>query len=495
MSKTVRRLAGGLGFLSPNLLGFLVFTLVPLVISFLMAFTNWDIRRHNMFTAESIQYVGLGNFRRLFAEPDFLQYFGNTLFFMLGIPISMAGSLGAALLLNRDLGSGHQGAGRHGVWAWVLCTAVLTGALTLLVALGCGATATLLCLLSLAVTILIGGSAGGSTVYRSIFYSPSFTAGVATMLLWKKMYSPHTGPVNGVLAPVLTRLEGAVNSVPPGWVQAGSILGAAAVAYLLGRSAFRLARAWRDGEAGAVSIGVAVALLVAPVVLAPAWSPTWASSAIVVGAGLLAAGYLALQVARGRRYHCTIDSGLAITAIPAGVVAALACALLGMSYVAYHLPTMCQAGLKPPDWLGAYHWAKPALMIMGFWASIGSGNMLMYLAGLSNISPELYEAADIDGASSSQRFWHITWPQLAPVTFFIFVMSVIGGLQGGFETARTMTNGGPAGSTTTISYFIYNEGFVTGRLGYASAASWALFLLVFVVTLFNWRFGNKYTGE
>jgi multiple sugar transport system permease protein len=134
-------------------------------------------------------------------------------------------------------------------------------------------------------------------------------------------------------------------------------------------------------------------------------------------------------------------------------------------------------------------------MIMGFWASIGSGNMLMYLAGLSNISPELYEAADIDGASSSQRFWHITWPQLAPVTFFIFVMSVIGGLQGGFETARTMTNGGPAGSTTTISYFIYNEGFVTGRLGYASAASWALFLLVFVVTLFNWRFGNKYTGE
>ena len=78
----------------------------------------------------------------------------------------------------------------------------------------------------------------------------------------------------------------------------------------------------------------------------------------------------------------------------------------------------------------------------------------------------------MDGASSLQRFWHITWPQLAPVTFFIGVMGIIYGLQGGFEMARVMTMGGPAGSTTTLSYFIYLEGFETGRLGYASAAAW-----------------------
>lgn len=490
MSRTLGKIWTGLGFLGPNGLGFLVFTLVPLVISFLMAFTNWDIRRHNMFSGEAVRFAGLANFVRLFAEPDFMQYFGNTLFFMMGIPISMAGSLGAALLLSRDLGSS-----RGRVWRWMLCTALLTGALSLLVALGCGATATTLCLFGLAVTILAGGSAGGTTVYRAIFFSPSFTSGVATFLLWKKIYSPHTGPVNGVLAPLLTGLEGVVNAVPPGWIQAGGLLCAAAIAFLLFRSALRLARAWRDGEAGAFSVVLAVVLLATPVALALFWSPTWATSAIVVGSGILSAGHLALCTAHRRLYPCSGDRGLAITAIPAGAVAVLACALLGMTCVMHHLPAMCRTGLTPPNWLGAYHWAKPALMIMGFWASIGSGNMLMYLAGLSNISPELYEAADMDGASKSQRFWHITWPQLAPITFFIFVMSVIGGLQGGFETARTMTAGGPAGATTTISYFIYSEGFITGRLGYASAASWALFMLVFSVTLFNWRFGNKYTGE
>ena len=78
----------------------------------------------------------------------------------------------------------------------------------------------------------------------------------------------------------------------------------------------------------------------------------------------------------------------------------------------------------------------------------------------------------------------------APVTFFIFVMSVINGLQGGFEMARVMTQGGPAGATTTLSYFIYTEGFETGRLGYASAVAWALFALVFAVTLVNLKFGK-----
>ena len=134
-------------------------------------------------------------------------------------------------------------------------------------------------------------------------------------------------------------------------------------------------------------------------------------------------------------------------------------------------------------------------MIMGLWASIGSNNMLLYIAGLTNIPPELYEAADIDGASKFQRFWNITWPQLAPITFFIFIMSVIGGLQGGFETARTMTKGGPAGSTTTLSYFIYTQGFETGRFGSASGVAWTLFAMVLVVTLLNWKFGSRYVND
>ena len=134
-------------------------------------------------------------------------------------------------------------------------------------------------------------------------------------------------------------------------------------------------------------------------------------------------------------------------------------------------------------------------MVMGFWGAIGSNNMLLYLAALTNVPGELYEAADIDGASSFQKFWNVTWPQLAPTTFFIVVMAMIGGLQGGFEMARTMTNGGPAGATTTLSFSIYTEGFVTGRLGYSSSFAWVLFAMVFSITMFNWKFGSRYVND
>lgn len=489
-NKEVRQLASGLGFLAPNLLGFLVFTLIPLVISFAMVFTNWDIRRHNMFSDESIRFVGLENLRRLFAEPDFMQYFGNTMFFMLGMPLGIAGSLGAALLLNEGPGKGGSR-----LRQLVFVTVLLTGSCCILTALGMGATATTLCFLVLAATILAGGAAGGTTVYRSLFYVPSFTAGVATMILWKKMYSPHTGPVNMALSPLLSRLEAGVKAVPSGLVQAGSLVLVVAATALILRWVWRMVREWRDGEVGLVPVLLSAGLLAVPVVMARAWTPTALAAGISQVAGLAGALALAGALLWPRKYKCPADCGLSVIVIGGGTVSAVASALLGLSIVVHSLPEMAAKGLEAPNWLGAYHWAKPALMIMGLWGAIGSGNMLLYLAGLSNISPELYEAADIDGASRKQRFWHVTWPQLAPTTFYIVVMSVIGGLQGGFEVAQVMTGGGPAGSTTTLSYFIYSEGFVTGRLGYASAASWAMFFMVFAVTMFNWKFGNKYTGD
>jgi multiple sugar transport system permease protein len=169
--------------------------------------------------------------------------------------------------------------------------------------------------------------------------------------------------------------------------------------------------------------------------------------------------------------------------------------LLGLANVTHHLPAMATDGLAAPEWLTEYYWAKPSIMIMMLWAAIGSNNMLLYIAGLNNVPVELHEASSIDGASTWQRFYHVTWPQLAPVTFFIVVMSIIWGLQGGFEMARIMTEGGPAGATTTLSYFVYSEGFLTGRLAYASGIAWTLFFLVFAVTLFNWRFGNRYVND
>ena len=158
---------------------------------------------------------------------------------------------------------------------------------------------------------------------------------------------------------------------------------------------------------------------------------------------------------------------------------------LGKVFSVLHLP------IRPPEWLNDVAWAKPALMLMGFWSSIGGVNMILYLAALQQVPLELYEAADIDGAGGWQKFKAVTLPMLSPTTFFIFIMSVIGGLQGGFMQANILTGGGPAGATTTIDYFIYTKAYVSWEMGYAAAIAWILFVLVFIVTLINWRIGGK----
>tara|TARA_B100000029_G_scaffold437755_1_gene453174 strand:- start:402 stop:1346 length:945 start_codon:yes stop_codon:yes gene_type:complete len=144
-----------------------------------------------------------------------------------------------------------------------------------------------------------------------------------------------------------------------------------------------------------------------------------------------------------------------------------------------------------PGWLIDANWAKPALIIVFVWASAGGFSMVLYLAGLQNIPTELYEAAEIDGANWWIQLRYITIPQLAPTSFFIFVTSIIGGLQGGFEAAYIMTGGGPGGSTTTISYYIYTQAYEQLEVGYAATISMVLFVLIFIATLFNWRYGGK----
>jgi len=147
-------------------------------------------------------------------------------------------------------------------------------------------------------------------------------------------------------------------------------------------------------------------------------------------------------------------------------------------------------GMEGPMWLTDPHWAKPALMLMGCWLAAGGTSMILYLAALQNVPLELYEAAEIDGAGAWRKFLTITWPSVAPVTFFIVTMGLIHGFQSGFEAAYIMTGGGPAGTTTTIGYYIYNTAYVNFEMGYAATIAWALFLLVLVITLLNWRFGK-----
>lgn len=486
-----RRLLTGLGFLLPNILGFLAFTLVPLALSFAMAFTDMDFFRHNPFRDEPIRFVGLENFAWLFGHPEFWHYLRNTFFLMLGLPFAIAGSLGAALLLTRVNR-------RPGLipGALVLATVVLTGSLLALRASGMSEAGVWFIFGLTAATALVAGVFTGGTIYRTLFYLPHFTSGVATFVLWKKLYNPQTGPINYALDPVLDGVTDVIQAAP-GWFGVGlPVLAGVAGTLLAGWQLRRLRQHWDDATAGQVAVGFGAAMVMLPTGFLLYWLGL--STGLAAGFALGAAAILTiLIVRRPRRWgpKCPIDTGLsAEIALALGLVPLLILSAAGVT-LGPALPALATTGIEPPNWLGDYAWAKPAIMVMALWAAIGSNNMILYLAGLSSIPPELYEAADMDGASPTQRFWHVTWPQLAPVTFFIFVMGIIHGLQGGFEMARVMTLGGPAGSTTTLSYFIYIEGFETGRLGYASAAAWVLFALVFVLSLLNFRFGNRGTND
>jgi multiple sugar transport system permease protein len=307
-------LGPAVGFLLPNFLGFLVFTAGPLIYSLVVSFSNWDLTQ-----PASMAFIGVSNFLDLLQDPNFHLYFVNTVYLMLGIPISMMGSLFVAILLSQKL--------------------------------------------------------KGMTIYRTLFYLPSFTSGVALMILWKALYNPDHGPIDYIINSLNHAIG--IHAVAPDWLL---------------------------------------------------------STKNIFGIDVEKVGFNPKQFGLG---------------------------------------------------------ARDAMIIMGVWTAIGGNNMLLYLAALTNVPPELYEAAELDGASKWDCFRHITWPQLAPTTFFIIVMSVIGGFQSGFDTARIMTQGGPAGTTTSMSYYIYQKAFEQFQMGYASAVSWLLFLIIFTITVINWKLGNK----
>jgi ABC-type sugar transport system permease subunit len=146
-------------------------------------------------------------------------------------------------------------------------------------------------------------------------------------------------------------------------------------------------------------------------------------------------------------------------------------------------------GLDPVQWLYDPNTAMLAVILMSIWKSIGY-TMIVYLAGLQSIPTSLYEAARVDGASPIRQFWSITIPMLKPTTFFILVMSCINSFMV-FEQVNIMTNGGPMNATTTVVHQIYLRGFQDFQMGYASAMAMVLFAITFIITIANFRYGNK----
>jgi multiple sugar transport system permease protein len=146
-------------------------------------------------------------------------------------------------------------------------------------------------------------------------------------------------------------------------------------------------------------------------------------------------------------------------------------------------------GLHGPAWLADPSWSKPALIIMSVW---GTGNaMVIYLAGLQNVPQELYEAAEIDGASAWQRFRHVTLPVIAPVVAFNGIMALISAMQL-FAQAYIMSeaangngnasDGNPERSTLFYTIYLFSTAFQDLRMGYASAMAYILFLITAALT-------------
>ncbi len=142
-------------------------------------------------------------------------------------------------------------------------------------------------------------------------------------------------------------------------------------------------------------------------------------------------------------------------------------------------------GIEGPGWWTDPVWAMPSIILASAWKDLGFV-MVILLAGLQAISPELLDAAKVDGAGWWRRLWSVTLPLLSPSTFFVIVISLINGFQV-FDQVYAMTGGGPNGASTVVVQQIYDLTFRYGAAGEASALSWMLFAVILAVTLIQVR--------
>lgn len=147
---------------------------------------------------------------------------------------------------------------------------------------------------------------------------------------------------------------------------------------------------------------------------------------------------------------------------------------------------------NPPKWIADPQFALLSVMMIQVWMSIGY-NMIVYMAGLQSIPKDLYEAADIDGANGWVRFFRITLPMLSPTTFFLLITGIIYTFKV-FDLIAVLTQGGPAGSTNMIVWYLYETAFTNLKMGYASAMAMILFLCILVITFLQWIGQKKWVN-
>lgn len=284
----LRETLAGYAFVGPMVLLATVLTIIPILLSFIISFTDWNF----IAGLKSINFIGLDNYTNMFSDEDFTKSMVNNFLLILVIPISL--------------------------------------------------------MISLILAVLINNATYFKDFFKVIYFMPFISSFVAVAVLWRVLYHPTSGPINGFL----------------------------------------------------MAIG--------------------------------------------------IDN--------------------------------------PPAWLADPSFSLISVMIIMIWAGIGF-EMIIFMAGLQNIPKDLYEAADIDGASKVRQFFKITIPLLSPTTFFLLITGIVGSFKV-FDLIMILTNGGPAGSTSVIVFYLYKVAFIQLKSGYASAIGIMLLLIILLITIVQW-FGQK----
>ena len=158
---------------------------------------------------------------------------------------------------------------------------------------------------------------------------------------------------------------------------------------------------------------------------------------------------------------------------------------------------LSQIGISGPGWLTDASWALPSLALISLWGSMGGNQMLIFLAGLQGVPEQLYESAELDGASAVRKFVHITLPMISPSIFFNLVLGIIGALKV-FAMAFIATRGGPNYATWFYALHIYRHAFEYFEMGYSSSLAWIFAIVLFGFTFVQVRASRRwvyYMGE
>lgn len=146
--------------------------------------------------------------------------------------------------------------------------------------------------------------------------------------------------------------------------------------------------------------------------------------------------------------------------------------------------------IEGPNWLGHTDWAMLSVSLVVVWLGTGYW-MVIFLAGLLDIPKDYLEAAEVDGASFWQSFWHITLPQLTP-TIFYYITNALITVWVAFEIVYVMTSGGPANATLMPAVHIYNIAWAELRMGYASAIAWVMAIIIFIMTAIHFAISRRW---